>query len=86
MLGRCRRQRANIKTTVGECLVFAGMHNRIIPAMITQQTQNICILFIQDRPNVFDVGPTLYKCYTNVLCLLGSEDWLIPHYDGMCER
>ena len=26
---------------------------------------------IQRRPNVFDVGPTLYKCYTNVLCLLG---------------
>ena len=20
----------------------------------------------------YDVGPTLYKCYTNVLCLLGS--------------
>ena len=37
----------------------------------SQQTQNICITFIQRRPNVFDVGPTLYKCYTNVLCLLG---------------
>ena len=36
----------------------------------TQQTQNICITFVQRRPNVFDVGPTLYKCYTNVLCLL----------------
>ena len=24
------------------------------------------ITFIQRRPNVFDVGPTLYKCYTNV--------------------
>ena len=23
--------------------------------------------------NVFDVGPTLYKCYTNVLCLLGCH-------------
>ena len=40
-----------------------------IPA---QQTQNICITFIQRRPNVFDVGPTLYKCYANVLCLLGD--------------
>ena len=39
----------------------------------TQQTQNICITFIQRRPNVFDVGPTLYKCYTNVLCLLEIE-------------
>ena len=36
----------------------------------SQQTQNICMTFIQRRPNVFDVGPTLYKCYTNVLSLL----------------
>ena len=40
---------------------------------ITQQTQNICITFIQRRPNVFDVVPALYKCYANVLCLLGLE-------------
>ena len=32
---------------------------------------NICITFVQRRPNVEDVGPTLYKCYTNVMCLLG---------------
>ena len=37
-----------------------------------QQTQNICITFIQLRPNVFDAGPTLYECYTNILCLLGE--------------
>ena len=37
----------------------------------SQQTQNICITCIQRRPNVFDVGTTLYKWYTNVLCLLG---------------
>ena len=37
----------------------------------SQQTQNFCITFVQRRPNVFDVGPTLYKCYTNGLCLLG---------------
>ena len=35
--------------------------------MYTQQTQNICMTFIQHRHNVFDVGPTLYKYYTNVL-------------------
>ena len=40
--------------------------------MVTQQTQNICITFVQRQPNVFDVGPTLYKCYTNILCLLGN--------------
>ena len=39
----------------------------------SQQTQNTCITYVQRRPNVFDVGPTLYKCYTNVLCLLGSH-------------
>ena len=39
----------------------------------TQQTQNICITVIQHRPNVFDVGPTFYKCYANILCLLVSE-------------
>ena len=38
----------------------------------TQQAQNICITFTQRRPNVFDVGPTLCKCYTNVLCLLSK--------------
>ena len=37
----------------------------------SQQKQNICITFIQCRTNVEDVGPTLYKCYANVLCLLG---------------
>ena len=37
-----------------------------------QQTKNICITLIQCWTNVFDVGPTLYKCYTNVLCLLGE--------------
>ena len=41
------------------------------PIFRSQQTQNICITFVQRRPNVFDVGPALYKCYTNVLCLLG---------------
>ena len=37
----------------------------------SQQAQNICITFVQRRPNLFDVGPTLYKCYTSVLSLLG---------------
>ena len=37
---------------------------------LSQQTQKICITFAQRRPNVFDVAPTLNKCYANVLCLL----------------
>ena len=31
--------------------------------------QSICTTFVQRRPN--DVGPTLFKCCTNVLCLMG---------------
>ena len=53
----------------------------------TQQTQNICITFVQCRPNVFDVGPTLYKCYTNVLCLLGNNVFFVdmdPCDDNPC--
>ena len=33
----------------------------------SQQTQSICITFVQCWTNVEDVGPTLYKCYTNGL-------------------
>ena len=36
------------------------------------KTQNICITFVQCWTNVKDVGPTLYKCYANVLCLLSD--------------
>ena len=41
----------------------------------TQQTQNICrpITLVQCWNNVGDVGPELYKRYTNVLCLLGNH-------------
>ena len=39
------------------------------------EAQNSCIRFIQWRPNV---GPTLYKCYQNVLCLLGRRSlWCV---------
>ena len=40
---------------------------------VTQKTQDICITFIQCWTNVFDAGLTLYKCYTNVLYLLGDR-------------
>ena len=49
------------------------VHLVLCNVAVTQQTENICITFIQRRPNVFDVGRALYKCYTNVLCLLGSQ-------------
>ena len=47
--------------------------NRRQTSCYSQQTQNICKTFVQRWPNVFDVGRTLYKCYTNVLCLLGQR-------------
>ena len=34
---------------------------------LAQQTQNICMPFIQCWTNVEDVGPTLYKCYANIV-------------------
>ena len=52
---------AQHQTALVQRLVFAGLRS-------TQETQNICITFVQC---VEDVGPALYKCYTNVLCLLG---------------
>ena len=36
----------------------------------SRQTRIICITFVQCWTNVEDVGPTLYKCYADVLCLL----------------
>ena len=50
----------------------------------SRKTQNICITFVQCWTNVFNVGPTLYKCYTNVLFFLwsclraGCSHWLVP--------
>ena len=41
--------------------------------LASQKTQHICIAFLQRRPNVLDVGPTLYKCYTDVLRLLACH-------------
>ena len=52
-------------------------------AQASQQTQNICITFIQRRPNVIDVGPSLYNCHTHVLCLLVGHayaPWALPYW------
>ena len=43
------------------CTDFANCH---------PVSPELCITFIQRRCNVFDVAPTLYECYTNVLNLL----------------
>ena len=48
------------------CLLVYFMTDIVNPCQetdvnrITQQTQNICITFLQSRPNVYDVGPALY--------------------------
>ena len=42
--------------------------------IITQQTKNISVIFVQYRPNVFDVGLPVYICYTHVSCLLGMDN------------
>ena len=45
---------------------FFLIYNREIKQSgLTQQTQNICITFPQRRPNVFDVGSTLYTLMLN---------------------
>ena len=37
------------------------------------ENTNFCKTFIQCWTNAEDFGPTLYICYSNVLCLLGMN-------------
>ena len=77
MLGQRLRRWPNIEPTLNKCTMF----ERKSPA---QQTQDICITFIQRRPNVFDVGPTLHKViqmfcvYWTCQYKLGSSSFNIP--------
>ena len=43
------------------CLIEQSRHILFLALETTQQTQNICITFVQCWTNVKDVGPTLYK-------------------------
>ena len=54
--------------------IYLEYHWALINVFLShaQQTQNICIKFLQRLPNVFDVDPTLYKSSTHILCLLGG--------------
>ena len=52
-------------------VIINNTHGKRAAKWRTQQTQNICITFIQRRHNVFGVGPTLHKCYTDGLRSLG---------------
>ena len=57
---------------------LASVHETLAP----QQTQHICIAFVQRRTNVFDVGPTLYKCYTNGFAFTGPA--FSRHWEDVC--
>ena len=68
-----------IFTIVTICIGYYGsMRHYFVIALLkvnvthSQQTQNICITFVQCRPNVFDVGPTLYKVtrWSNIVQML----------------
>ena len=60
------------------------MYNVWEKVLLPQQTQDICITFIQRRPNVFDVGPILHKViqmfyvYWDVNTNFGSSSFNIP--------
>ena len=41
--------------------------------ILTKQIKNECTQQIEHMCITSDAEPTLYKCYTNVLCLLGSR-------------
>ena len=55
--------------------ITAGMLKLLDPQHVLTCPVNTKHLydFMQCWTNVEDVGPTLYKCYTNVLCLLGRR-------------
>ena len=48
-------------------------------------THNNCIIFIQRRPDVSDVGPTLYKFYTNVFVVIQYNYFYHPRSPEHCE-
>ena len=66
-------------------LVRKNLHFRPVTGVSTQWTQNISITFIQCWTNVEDVGPTLSKCYKNVLCT-GYADVIESHYSRFRKR
>ena len=46
--------------------------NSVVCTLSKHKTFGIAFVQCNYWSNIEDVGPTLYKCYTNVLCLLGS--------------
>ena len=58
MLGQRLRRWPNIEPTLNQHWINVQCLRESPPA---QQTPDICMAFIQRRPNVFDAGPTLHK-------------------------
>ena len=78
---RPHRRRRRRCAALRRCLASAG-------GALAQQTRNICITFAQCWTSVEYVGPALYKCYANVLCLLGVDkariSFPLPHLHNYC--
>ena len=54
--------------------------NRLTPCVYRHPVNTTHLYeFVQCWTNVADVGPTLYKCCANVLCLLGRRNFSLTH-------
>ena len=85
-LDRQRKRLDSVDATLSGRFLLAwlrlrqGLRSKIVSqgrrVLTYPSKHNICrpITVVQCRPNVFDVGPTLYKCFTDGLCLLGYWD------------
>ena len=65
MLAQRRRRWPNVKTTLFQCIVFAGIS-------LPSKRQHLYNIYTTSAAR-YDVGPTLYKCHTNASCLLGKS-------------
>ena len=54
-----------VKQEFRALLLFRKQMAAVVVAVKTSK-HNICITFIQRWPDVFAVGPILYKCHTNL--------------------
>ena len=55
-------------------VLLRGCRNCLTPSLYCHPVNTKHLYeFMQCGSNVKDVGPMLYKCYTNVLCLLGGR-------------
>ena len=83
MLSQRRRRWANINPTLDQCFVFAG--SGMIDVIVTITTSLTSPANTKHLHNIY--GPTeLYKCHTDVLCLLGIYLTVIFFLQANCVR